>query len=229
MLKRLSVANIELSLYKEGIKQVKEALAIYERLGQVWGQADSWRFLVILLRMEERFNEAEEAASRALDMLPDKGEEFLVCQFHRVLGGIYISKKEGEKAIHHFMEALGIASTFGWEQELFLINDSLAQLFLSQEKFDDANDHIERAKSHVSCDEYNLGCAMKMQAEIWYRQNRLKEASFEALGALEIYEKLGASEDMKRCKDLLRDIGRDGKLLEKVRYFLQLLTTVSPT
>ena len=117
-------------------------------------------------------------------------------------------------------EALRIASTFGWDRELYSINYALAQLFLSQEKFDDSNAHIERAKSYVSGDEFTLGCAMKWQAAIWYFQNRFEEANLEALSALEIFEKLGASEDVKRCKDILRDI--DSELLEKARRFPRL-------
>ena len=219
ILRCLSLANKELGLYEEGIEQVKEALVIYEQFGQVQEQADSWGFLAESLEREGRLDEAEEATSHGLDLLPAKGEEYLVCQFHRVLGNIYISKKEGKKAIHHFEEALGIASTFGWDQELFWINGSLAHLFLSQEKFEDANAHIERAKSHISGNEYRLGRAMGMQAGIWYRENRLDEATSEVLGALEIYEKLGASEDLKNCKDLLWVIERKGKFLRMTLLF----------
>jgi hypothetical protein len=47
---------------------------------------------------------------------------------------------------------------------------------------------------------------MELQARIWYRQRRLEDAKSEALGALEIFEKLGAAEDLGDCRTLLRDI-----------------------
>ena len=208
LLKALSVANKELGLYKEGIEQVREALVIYERLGQVEGQGDCWCLLAELLKREGRLDEAEEAASHALDLLPEKGEEYRVCEYHRVLGEIYIWKKEREKAIHQLEEAFGVASTLGWDQQLFWINHALAQLFVSEEKLDDANAHIGQAKSHISDGGYNLGRAMEMQARVWHLQNRLEEANCEALGALEVYEGLGASRDMQNCKTLLGHIER---------------------
>ena len=208
ILENLSSANKKLRLYKEGIEQTKEALVIYERLGSVVGQADCLCSLAELLDVEGPLGEAEEAALRALDLLPKKGEEFRVCQFHRILGRIYKSKREGKKAIHHFEEALRIASTFGWGEEQFWINFALAQLFVAEGKLDDANTHIERGKPFTVDDPYRLGRAMKLQARIWYLQNRLEGATSEAQGALEIFENFGASEDIKQCKTLLQTIKR---------------------
>ena len=47
---------------------------------------------------------------------------------------------------------------------------------------------------------------MKPQAELWYRQDRLEEARSEALGAAEVYDKLGATKDLKKCSGLLQQI-----------------------
>ena len=212
ILEGLSTADAELGLFKEGIEEVKEALGIHERLEDVLGQSDCWISLAQLLDRQGRFDEAEEPAARALDLLPEKGQEYRVCTAHRILSGILRHNGEGTKAIHHLGEALGIASALGWDDELFWINYELAQQFFSEGKLDGADTHIERAKSFAGNDAYNLGRAMKKQADICYRRNRVEEATSEALGALKIYEKLGASEDIKICKDLLRKIEKEGEL-----------------
>ena len=214
----LSRANESLGLYTEGIQQTKESLAIYERLGDVINQAQCWCGLTRLLRLDRQIDAAEDASSRTIDLLPEKGQEFLVCQSHRELGDIYRSKEEREKAVYHFEKALGIATTFKWHSELFQIHYSLTWLSLDEGEFKDAHNHIDQAKSHAAADVYNLGHAVEVKARIWYQQCRLEDAVAEASGALEIFEKLGASRDTVRCKALLQDIEQavTGELLETI-------------
>jgi hypothetical protein len=45
---------------------------------------------------------------------------------------------------------------------------------------------------------------MELQASIWYRQGRLEEAKAEVSCALETFEKLGATRDLEKCRDLLQ-------------------------
>jgi len=45
---------------------------------------------------------------------------------------------------------------------------------------------------------------MALQAEVRYIQRRLEEARSETLGATDIFEKLGAVEDLESCRGLLR-------------------------
>ena len=49
---------------------------------------------------------------------------------------------------------------------------------------------------------------MELQAWIWYKQHRLEGARSEALGAADIYEKLGAAKDVEDCRKLLQWIQR---------------------
>ena len=204
----LSRANRQLHLLKEGIQQAKEALVIYERLGNTAKQADCWDDLARLFRSNGQLDAAEKAGLRAIDLLPAKGQEFLVCQSHQSLGKIYRAKREIEKAIHRFEEALQIASAFKWPSELFAIHHALAALFRREDKFTSAHSHIDQARSHTTVSTRDLGWAMEEKARIWYRQRRFKEAVSEASGALEIYERLGASKHIVGCEDLLRKIQR---------------------
>jgi tetratricopeptide (TPR) repeat protein len=202
----LSDANRLLFLREEGIQQAGEALKIFERLGSTIEQAECLNALARLLHQDKQFDAAEAAASRAIILLPDKGQEFRVCQSHRALGGIHRSKREREKAIHHFEIALRIASPFNWNHHLFWIHHSLARLFSQDDRFDDAHAHIEQAKSHATENAYRLGTAIFLQAEIWYQQHRLQLATSQALRALDIFEKLGSPNYLKDCRKLLGKI-----------------------
>jgi len=208
-LMQLSEANRLIGLHTEGIQQAKEASGILERLGDTVEQADCLIKLAVLLSSDKQFDAAEEATSRAINLLPEKGEDFRVCESHRALGDIYRSKADTKKAIHHFKVALRIASHFDWHDDLFWIHYELADLSRDEGRFDDAHTHIERAKSYTASGTYYLGHAIELQAWVWYDQRRLEEAKSEALRAADIFDKLGAAEDVEGCRKLLRDIGKE--------------------
>jgi len=202
-LRHLSDTNRLMHLPKEGIEQANEALEVYERLGDTAEQARCLDKLASSLRDDKQLDAAEKAAFRAINLLPDEGQEYWVCESHQTLGRIYRSKGEIEKAIHHYEVALGIASSFNWHDHLFWIHYKLAGLFRDQGRLDDTQAHLECAKLHVVDNLYSLGLAMDMQASVWYNQGKLEEARSEALRAADVYEKLGASKDVEDCRELL--------------------------
>ena len=68
---------------------------------------------------------------------------------------------------------------------------------------------------------------MELQAEVWYEQRTFGKVRSEASQAADIYEKLGAAQDLGRCRELLQRIDEgmnnpvvsneldvDGELLE---------------
>jgi tetratricopeptide (TPR) repeat protein len=209
-LRRLSDVNRLLCLHEEGIKQGKEALEILERVGDAKEQAMCLYDLAHVLFDDKQLDAAEKAASRAIDLIPETGQEYTTCRLHWVLGRIHHSRSEREKAIHRFDTAFKIASPFDWHGMLFWIHISFAVLFRDEQEFNDANTHIEQAKSHAVDGTliHDLGYAMEMRASIWYRQLRLEEAKSEASHALEIYEKLGAAKGVGNCQSLLQKIER---------------------
>ena len=75
-LRDLSRVNRMLHLYGEGIRQAREALEISERIGHIGYQGDSLVDLAWLLHQDSQNDAAEEAASRAIDLLPEKGQEY---------------------------------------------------------------------------------------------------------------------------------------------------------
>jgi len=207
----LSDANRDMGLCKEGIKQAEEALEIFERLGDTTDQARCLINLAFLLDDDKQLDVGEEAASRAIDLLPEKGQQLLVCEGHYVLGKIYTSKGNTEKATHHFEVALGIASSLGTAFRAFWIHFSLARLFSREGRFNDAHARIEQAKSHAVNDTYLLARASLLQARFWYRQHMFEEAKSEALRVLGVFEKFGATSDAERARKLLGRIDRNAR------------------
>jgi len=203
VLRELGWVNYQTGLYKEGIELEKEALEIFERLGTATEQGDCLNCLARLLCSDEQFDAAEEAASRAINLFSEQGEQFQVCQSHRVLGDIYRSKGEREKAIYHFEAVLGIAASSNWHFELFLVHQALALLAFDQAKFDDVQAHIERAKVHAVDNAYSLGRIMMLQASLWCGRHQFKEARSELLRAAQVFEKLGAMQDLEGCRQII--------------------------
>ena len=205
----LSEANRLLGLCEEGIKQVKEVLDIYERLGETAERANTLTTLAQLLFDNDQLDAAEEASSQALSMLPENGSKIVVYQSNHLLGNIYRSSGKIEKAIHHYEVALGIASSFNWPGQQFWTHYCLARLFSNEAKFDDAHAHIEQAKLQKVDDVYCLGRAVALEAEIWYHQHRFDVARSEVLRAQVIFEELGSAGDLEICRTLLTYIGEE--------------------
>ena len=175
-LRFISGADRELGLGEDGIRRIKEALEIYEQLDNVMGQAQSWRIFAWLLYDDSQLDAAEEAASKAIDLLSDNQDQYDVCDCHRILGTICRSRGKAEKAIKHYEIALRIASSFGWDDLLFWINYDLVELLLGEKRFSDAHIHLERAKPHAVNNPYDLAHAMVLEARVWYGEGRFEEA-----------------------------------------------------
>ena len=205
-LRFLSDVNRKLDLYEEGIRQTREALEIDEWLNDESGQAHTWNSLTRLLHDDNQLDAAEEAASRAINLFSDTGNQFQICRSHRLLGDIYRDKGETEKAVSRYGTALGIASSFNWYDEQFWIHFSLAWLFFDKNQFHAAHAHVEHAKSHAINGQYCLGRAMELQARILREECRFEEAESEALRAVDVFENFGVAKDLERCRDIIRDI-----------------------
>ena len=210
---QLSLVHLFTGRFEEGIQQAKEASEICERLGRTVDQVDCLIKLAWLLLQDKRLDAAEEVVSHAIDILPEKEEQFYVCHCHYTLGNIYHSKGETKKAIHHFEVALGIASSFNWIDLLFLGRYFLALLLFDEGMFDDAHAQVEHAKLYATNgnNTHLLARAMWLRAGIWCRQHGFEEAKSEALRALDSFQKLGATYDVKDVRELLQQIDRDAQ------------------
>ena len=201
-LELLSLANQKMGLYEEALGQAKEALEIFERLGDTRKQAACLTKIAYLFCNNKELDAAEEAALRALDLCSGKGLEWEFCDSHQTLGLIYRSKGEREKAIHHYETAIGIASAFGWKYHPFWNHFFLADLLRMQGRFEEAQAHVEHVKSHAD-GAYELAHVMKLQGGVFFRQGRFEEARSELLRAIDAYEKLDATVDVEKCRWIL--------------------------
>ena len=202
----LSDANLELGLFEEAIRQAREALAIVESRGIPEEKAATLNLLAWTLYRDEQIDDAEKVATRALNLLPEKGQEFIACKSHRILGDISLSRGEREKAIRHFEEALRIAPPFSWHNHVIWIHHSLALLFFGEGKFDQVESHIKQAESHAAGSVYFMGRTVLLRAWIFYRQGRLAEATSECSRALKAFRDLGATKGREICEGLLQNI-----------------------
>ena len=205
-LRHLSGANRGMGLYEEGMQQAREAYEIFKRFGHVVQQAECLIVLAHSLHDDGQPDAAEEAGLGAIDLLPEKGQEFNVCRAHGVLGDIYRRKDETKKAIHHLEMALEIAFSLNEVNQLFWVNWSLAGVFSREGKFDDAQIHAERARSYAVDSPFLLARASLLQAQLWYTQSMFGEARSEGLRALDVLKELGAVSDAEFTRQFLREI-----------------------
>ena len=202
---RLSDANRRMGLCGEGLQQAEEASGIFERLGEPVAQAACSVMIAQLLQGDGRLEAAEETALRALDLL-EKGEQSPDYDCHFVLGHIYESKGETEKAVHHFNIALGIASALNRAEGLFWVHYHLTLLSIQQGRFCDAQTHTEHVESFVANNKLRLAHTSVLHAVLWGEQNMLEEARSEALAAIDAFEKLGSVEGTELAREILRQI-----------------------
>ena len=225
-LSSLSDANRLLGHYKEGIEQAKGVLEILERLGDTVEQAQCLINLARLFRWDKQLDAAEEAASCAIELISEKGDQLQICRGHRIIGDVYESKGEAEKAIHHLEIALGIASSLNLASQLFWVHFSLTGVFSGEGRFSDAQAHIERAKSYAVNDAYLLARASWLQARLWDKQHKSEEAKSEALRALDLFEKFEAANLAEDTRRFLEQIDRRAQENEQSCFSGELPETV---
>ena len=216
----LATTNLHLGLVQEGLDQAREAVEIFERIGDIKKHGYSLLTLATILAKDRQLDAADEVASRILQLRPEKDEEYLACHAHVTLCAINTIKGDVEKSSRHAETALEIATRFDWEDQIFWAHLSLANLYFGEEKYDVAIAHAERAKSHAISNASGMAQAINVQAISYYRQGKLERSKFEALRAVEIFERLGAKEHLESCRSVLWVIeeaeeGRDWEALVK--------------
>ena len=201
----LSDANQGLGLHEEAIQQAREALEVSGRLSETGRQVDCLINLASLLHQNEQSDAAEEAASRALD-LSENSNQRLLCRSHELLATIHRSRGNRERAIHHLEASLRIASLLNLSHQVSGAHFTLASLYLDEGKLNDAYTHVEHAKSHAEDNILTLSGVLLLSTDILYNQNRPEEAKLEALRALDILEKVGATDTAETVRRLLEEV-----------------------
>jgi tetratricopeptide (TPR) repeat protein len=76
----LSDTNRLLGLGQEAIEQAREAMEIFERLGDTVKQAECFIDLAWASYDDNQLDAAEEAALRGIELLPEDGKQYQACQ-----------------------------------------------------------------------------------------------------------------------------------------------------
>ena len=201
----LSDANLTLKLYEEGIQQAREALDIFESLGNTGKQAQCLIILASLLCDDKQLDAAEEAATRAVE-LSENRDQYQLSRSHKALGLVHQSKGNREKAIDHLEASLRIASALNSHDALSRSHLCLVELYIQEGRLNDARSHVEHAKSYAGNDMFLLGCVFHESARVLYYQHRPEEAKSEASRALVIVEELGVTSLVVEIRELLEKV-----------------------
>ena len=208
ILTALSVLDRLMGFADEAIQHGKEASEIFGRFDGAAEPVASMIHFAQSLVDDNKLDGVEQAASRTIDFLSERGEQSAVCWCQCLLGTIYQSKGEFEKAVYHFQVALDIASLLNEFDTLAQIYFSLTRLYVREGKFYHAQSYLKHAKSHAinNNDAYLLATAMGLQALVWCGQHRLEEAKSEALRAVDAFKKLGAMRDVETAMEFLQQL-----------------------
>ena len=211
-LEELADSNEALRLYEEAIVNLKEALGIYEQLGDKVGQADTLQHLALLFVEVKQVNAAEEAASHAINLLPNEPGDSTHCEHHHILAHICESRGESEEAISHFEKALGIPSSAEKQMKNLYC---FSRLLLDEEWLCYAQACLNQIKSCDTYDPHPPSGAEIRQAYILFVQGRFEEAKFQLLHIVGENEKVGGSpKSIEECKVLLQviEVGTNGSV-----------------
>ena len=184
MLRFLAETNLQLKLVKEAIPQPREASEICERLDHEAGQTDPLLCLARLLIEDNQVDAAEAAASRTAINLPSgKAWSATIAVSLAVYACLGVSPRP-QSATSAKPSRLPLFLTCGMTK----LRSSAPSHSC---RFDDAQVHLNRLKSFVADDPFNLGLTTGMQAIAWAVQGRFGEARSELLRIVGMYEELG--------------------------------------
>jgi len=101
-----------------------------------------------LLHNSGKYDAAEEAVSRAMDLFLKQGEQYPLCECHVFLE-TYIGQRPERESHRPFPGSPRYCWSFRLARRAIWNYHGLAWLFLSEARFDDAQSHIQRARPHA--------------------------------------------------------------------------------
>ena len=132
-----------------------------------------------------------EAAARATDVLPEKGQELLPCQSHRFLANVYRVERRREKAIHHFQAALKLHQLPTGRMSPFGFATSWRGCFMMK-----MSSHRKR---QVKCVRQ---CIQLRSRLVSTRQ--VQRGQIRGFSAVKDFEKIGTSMNAGGCEEVLK-------------------------
>ena len=205
----VSTVNHSPDLCEEGIQQAREAMTIYQRLGNAVEVVRCHSWLSSLFRWANRLDDAEKCESQAIelaDALMPIIHPATRGALHGSLGMIYGCRGDREKSIFHIEASLGAIHSRTIQ---FHVHYVLATAHITAGRFDDAEAHFEHAEPLAADASPELGRVALLRADILRGRGKFEEARFEALRSLDLAEKFGGEGIVDRAKEILRLIDED--------------------
>ena len=207
-LSELSPTSSFLGLHEEGIQQAREAMVIYQRLGNMGGVAACHLWLSSLFRRVDRLDDADECETQAIGLINTAiptADPTLCAFLHTCLDRIYSNRGETEKAYFHSEAALGKTTA---RDNRFIAHRGLAADCLARGRLDKAEVHLEHDRSLAVDGTSELGSVMFLQACLLQEQGKFEEARSEALRVLDFVEEFGRG-NVGDVEGLLHTIDRE--------------------
>ena len=208
-LQQLAAINSSPDFCEEGIQQAREAMPIFQRLGDMMGVVSCHTCLSSLFRCAGRLDDAEKSESQAIgliDALMPTADSTSRGFLHGFLCEIYSCRGDTGKVIFHLEATLRVASTRG---DRFQSHCELARIYIVEGRFDDAEAHVEHAGSLAANGSSESGSLMLLRARLLRGQGKFEEARSEALRALDLVEEFGGGDHVEEVKDLLYSIDKE--------------------
>ncbi|MBC8448414.1 MAG: tetratricopeptide repeat protein [Chloroflexi bacterium] len=187
--------------YQRARSSMIDALASFERAGNLEGTCLALRLLGDVTRRIGNLTESQRLLERALEIANAEGYQDIVSDVYRFLGHLALQQQELDKAVQFYHEALSIAeqSPEGNEQRLNSTIVSLATAMLALGNDSQAQVLYERGlKLAQSMRRQDAIAGTKFGlAKLAERQGHLEVALRLARDALQIYERLVAQEGVE--------------------------------
>jgi tetratricopeptide (TPR) repeat protein len=173
--------------YPEARKLMRQALALYEKLGDTHGIAQALFFIGLTYERQGEEEQARGCYRQALDIAREYDDKWVISEVTRHMSGLNLGK-DTDTSLRYALESLRLREETGFKRALPSAHLLLSSVYMARDELDQAWEQIRLARDLA--EEMNLrGSLMSVllaQGEIQQKQGRPDKAraSFEKAGAL---------------------------------------------
>lgn len=166
---------------------IRQALALYEKIGDTHGIAQSLFFIGLTYERQQEEEQARGCYRQALDIAREYDDKWVISEVTRHMSGLNLGK-DNDTSLRYALESLRLREETGFKRALPAAYLLLASVYMARDELDQAWEHTRLARDLA--EEMNLRSPLMSvllaQGEIQQRQGRLDKAraSFEQAAAL---------------------------------------------
>jgi tetratricopeptide (TPR) repeat protein len=173
--------------YPEARKLMRQALALYEKIGDTHGIAQSLFFIGLTYERQGEEEQARGCYRQALDIAREYDDKWVISEVTRHMSGLNLGK-DNDTSLRYALESLRLREETGCKRALPSAHLLLSSVYMARDELDQAWEQIRLARDLA--EEMDLrGSLMSVllaQGEIQQKQGRPDKArtSFEKAAAL---------------------------------------------